>query len=122
MNQKDIKKLTKEQAFKDLEKLKSHLSKHTTEIDCTYKLNEETNFLNEIQRICSEAEQAVRSGSQHLIITDNNINKERIALPMILATSAVHSYLIKNNLRTFTSLNVSSRAVSYTHLRAHETP
>jgi glutamate synthase (NADPH/NADH) large chain len=27
---------------------------------------------------------------------------------MILATSAVHSYLIKNNLRTFTSLNVSS--------------
>ena len=28
---------------------------------------------------------------------------------MILATSAVHSYLIKNNLRTFTSLNVSSR-------------
>ena len=28
---------------------------------------------------------------------------------MILATSAVHSYLIKNNLRTFTSLNVSSK-------------
>ena len=27
---------------------------------------------------------------------------------MILATSAVHSYLVKNNLRTFTSLNVSS--------------
>ena len=93
----------------ELETLKSHLSKHTTEIDCTYKLNEETNFLNEIQRVCSEAEQAVRSGSQHLIITDNNINKDRIALPMILATSAVHSYLIKNNLRTFTSLNVSSK-------------
>ena len=93
----------------ELETLKNHLSKYTTEIDCTYKLNEETNFLNEIQRICSEAEQAVRSGSQHLIITDNNINKDRIALPMILATSAVHSYLIKNNLRTFTSLNVSSK-------------
>ena len=66
----------------ELETLKSHLSKHTTEIDCTYKLNEETNFLNEIQRICSEAEQAVRSGSQHLIITDNNINKDRIILSL----------------------------------------
>ena len=88
--------------------LKQHLGQLTTEIDCTYDQNEPTNFLNEIQRICSEAEQAVRSGSQHLIISDKNINKERIALPMILATSAVHSYLIKSNLRTFTSLNVSS--------------
>tara|TARA_B100000965_G_scaffold115315_1_gene95144 strand:+ start:13476 stop:17990 length:4515 start_codon:yes stop_codon:yes gene_type:complete len=92
----------------ELETLKEHLGELTSEIDCTYDINEETNFLNEIQRICSEAEQAVRSGTQHLIISDKKINKDRIALPMILATSAVHSYLIKNNLRTFTSLNVSS--------------
>ena len=92
----------------ELKTLKEHLGQLTTEIDCTYDKNEETNFLNEIQRICSEAEQAVRSGSQHLIISDKNVNKDRISLPMILATSAVHSYLIKNNLRTFTSLNVSS--------------
>ncbi len=92
----------------ELETLKEHLGQYTTEIDCTYDLNTETNFLNEIQRICSEAEQAVRSGTQHIIISDKNINKNRIALPMILATSAVHSYLIKNKLRTFTSLNVSS--------------
>ncbi len=92
----------------ELETLKNHLGHFTTEIDCTYEINDKTNFLNEIQRICSEAEQAVRSGTQHLIISDKNINKNRIALPMILATSAVHSYLIKSNLRTFTSLNVSS--------------
>jgi glutamate synthase (NADPH/NADH) large chain len=92
----------------EIETLKEHLGQYTTEIDCTYDINEQTNFLNEIQRICSEAEQAVRSGTQHLIISDKKIDKNRIALPMILATSAVHSYLIKNNLRTFTSLNVSS--------------
>ena len=92
----------------EIETLKEHLSQLTTEIDCTYDINDQTNFLNEIQRICSEAEQAVRSGTQHLIISDKKIDKNRIALPMILATSAVHSYLIKNNLRTFTSLNVSS--------------
>ena len=92
----------------ELKTLKENLGEYTTEIDCTYNINEETNFLNEIQRICSEAEQAVRSGAQHLIISDEKISKDRIGLPMILATSAVHSYLIKNNLRTFTSLNVSS--------------
>jgi len=92
----------------ELETLKENLGQYTTEIDCTYNINDQSNFLNEIQRICLEAEQAVRSGTQHLIISDKKINKERIALPMILATSAVHSYLIKNNLRTFTSLNVSS--------------
>ncbi len=92
----------------EIETLKEHLSQHTTEIDCTYNINDQTNFLNEIQRVCSEAEQAVRSGTQHLIISDKKIDKNRVALPMILATSAVHSYLIKNNLRTFTSLNVSS--------------
>ena len=92
----------------ELSTLKVHLNQLTTEIDCTYDINSKTDFLNEIQRVCAEAEQAVRSGSQHLIITDKNISKDRIALPMILATSAVHSYLVKNNLRTFTSLNVSS--------------
>jgi glutamate synthase (NADPH/NADH) large chain len=92
----------------ELSTLKVHLNQLTTEIDCTYDINSKTDFLNEIQRVCAEAEQAVRSGSQHLIITDKNISKDRIALPMILATSAVHSYLVKYNLRTFTSLNVSS--------------
>ena len=92
----------------ELKTLKENLGQYTTEIDCTYNTNEQSNFLNEVQRICSEAEQAVRSGAQHLIISDEKISKDRIGLPMILATSAVHSHLIKNNLRTFTSLNVSS--------------
>ena len=92
----------------ELTVLRDHLSQYTHEIDCTYDKNEKTNFLNEIQRVCAEAEHAVRSGAQHLIISDNAVNQDRIALPMILATSAVHSYLVKNNLRTFTSLNVSS--------------
>jgi len=92
----------------ELNVLREHLAQNTSEIDCTYNKNDKTNFLHEIQRICSEAERAVRSGSQHIIISDKGVNKDRIALPMILATSAVHSYLIKNNLRTFTSLNVSS--------------
>ena len=93
----------------ELNSLKSHLEKNTTQIDCTFDKNLDKNFLQEIQRICSEAETAVRSGSQHIILTDQNIDKNRLSLPMILVTSAVHNYLIKNKLRTFTSLNVSSK-------------
>jgi len=93
----------------ELYALKSHLEKNTTEIDCTFEKEKETNFLQEIQRIYLEAERAVRSGSQHIILSDKKIDESKISLPMILVTSAVHNYLIKNKLRTFTSLNVSSK-------------
>ena len=56
---------------------------------------------------CS-AEQAVREGYVHIILSDKSMSKSRIALPMILVTSSVHHYLIKKNLRTFISLNIQS--------------
>ena len=55
-----------------------------------------------------EAEQAVRQGYVHIILSDKAMSKLRIALPMILVTSSVHHHLIKSNLGTFISLNVKS--------------
>jgi glutamate synthase (NADPH/NADH) large chain len=60
------------------------------------------------ERICKEAEEAVRSGCLHIVLTDANVDGDRAALPMILAAGAVHSYLVRQSLRTFTSLNVRS--------------
>ena len=78
-------------------------------IDTTMdKTDPDNNFENEISRINKEAEQAVREGYVHIILSDKAMSKTRIALPMILVTSSVHHYLIKNNLRTFISLNVQS--------------
>ncbi len=54
------------------------------------------------------AEDAVRSGAGHIILTDQGQSKDRVAMPMILATSAVHSWLTRQGLRTFCSLNVRS--------------
>ncbi|MGL1654874.1 glutamate synthase central domain-containing protein, partial [Vibrio parahaemolyticus] len=59
-------------------------------------------------RICKEAEDAVRSGCLHIVLTDANVDADRAALPMILAAGCVHSYLVRQSLRTFTSLNVRS--------------
>ena len=42
------------------------------------------------------------------MLTDANIDADKAALPMILAAGCVHSYLVRQSLRTFTSLNVRS--------------
>ena len=79
-----------------------------TTIDCTFSLADENGLQNELQRIREEAEDAVRSGAGQIILTDKFQSDVRIPMPMILATSAVHSGLTKVGLRTFCSLNVQS--------------
>ncbi len=76
-------------------------------IDCTFAHG--TDALRQgLERIRAEAEDAVRSGAAHLVLTDRHQDEDRIAMPMILATSAVHSWLTRKGLRTFTSVNVRS--------------
>ncbi|MBV1895629.1 MAG: glutamate synthase large subunit [Rhodobacteraceae bacterium] len=77
------------------------------EIDCTFEAGTES-LSGNLERIRSEAEDAVRSGAGHLVLTDHLSGSGRVAMPMILATSAVHSHLTRNGLRTFCSLNVRS--------------
>ncbi|TCP40211.1 glutamate synthase large subunit [Rhodovulum marinum] len=80
-----------------------------TEIDCTFPAGAGPDALREaLARIRAEAEDAVRSGAGHLVLTDQHQSEDRVAMPMILATSAVHSWLTRKGLRTFTSLNVRS--------------
>ncbi|WP_151718339.1 glutamate synthase large subunit [Gemmobacter serpentinus] len=78
-------------------------------IDCTFPAGSDQEAMRlGLERIRAEAEDAVRSGASHLVLTDENQSDARIAMPMILATSAVHSSLTRKGLRTFTSLNVRS--------------
>ncbi|MBB1490192.1 glutamate synthase large subunit [Paracoccus sp. MC1854] len=80
-----------------------------TWIDCTFADGAGPNAMAEaLARIRAEAEDAVRSGAGQLVLTDEHQGEARIGLPMILATSAVHSWLTRKGLRTFCSLNVRS--------------
>ncbi len=79
------------------------------EIDCTFPSGETAGSLQTaLNRIRSEAEDAVRSGCGHLVLTDQKTSRDLVSIPMILATSAVHSWLTRHGLRTFTSINVRS--------------
>lgn len=77
-------------------------------IDCTFDVDDAQGLREGLYRIQSEVEEAVRAGTGHIVLTDTHQSAERIAIPMILATSAVHSWLVQKGLRTFTSLNVRS--------------
>jgi glutamate synthase (NADPH/NADH) large chain len=87
------------------DELTAHFNADLATIDCTYQAGEgNLNFA--LARVRAEAEDAVRSGAGHIALTDQHSGEDRIAMPMILATSAVHSHLTRKGLRTFCSLNV----------------
>ncbi|WP_226780100.1 glutamate synthase large subunit [Oceaniglobus trochenteri] len=91
----------------EFDELTRHFDSKVTVIDCTFAPGAGA-LSDGLTRIRAEAEDAVRSGSGHLVLSDQGSGAERVAMPMILATSAVHSWLTRKGLRTFCSLNVRS--------------
>ena len=87
--------------------LTRQFGKSVAVIDCTFPAGADQEALRAgLTRIRAEAEDAVRSGAAHLVLTDEQQSADKVAMPMILATSAVHSWLTNKGLRTFTSINV----------------
>ncbi len=84
-------------------------------IDCTFTDDGPDALARGLERIRAEAEDAVRSGAGHLVLTDEHQSVKKVSIPMILATSAVHSWLTRKGLRTFCSLNVRSAECIDTH-------
>jgi glutamate synthase (NADPH/NADH) large chain len=59
--------------------------------------------------VCAEAEEAVRSKEYNiLILSDRATGPDRIPIPSLLATSAVHHHLIRQGLRTSVGLVVET--------------
>jgi glutamate synthase (NADPH/NADH) large chain len=89
------------------DELTTHFNAELVEIDCSFASGPGALSAG-LGRIRAEAEDAVRSGAGHIVLTDQHSGADKVAMPMILATSAVHSHLIRKGLRTFCSLNVRS--------------
>jgi len=68
-----------------------------------------------IEELCKKAEEAVHGRYNIVIISDRAMNAERIAIPALLATSAVHHHLIRAGLRTETGLVVETGSAREVH-------
>ncbi len=65
--------------------------------------------------LCAQAVDAVKSGHNILIVSDRNIDKAHVAIPALLATSAIHQHLVSKGLRTSTGLVVETGSARETH-------
>ncbi|MFN3547743.1 MAG: glutamate synthase large subunit [Mesorhizobium sp.] len=97
----------------DLEKIRSigHTEDRfdTKTIDVTYASAEGAEGMpRALERLCERAEAAVAGGYNIIILSDRQIGPDRIAIPMLLATAAVHHHLIRKGLRTSVGLVVES--------------
>ena len=61
-----------------------------------------------IDDLCQEAETSVDEGVNYIILTDRDIDARHVAIPSLLAVSAVHHHLIRVGKRVQTALIVES--------------
>ncbi len=89
--------------------------KHTI-IDATFDVSEDGESLQQaVERICEEAEQAVKDGFHILIVSNRKETKSRAPIPSLIAIGAVHQHLIRIRLRTEAGLIVESSDAWETH-------
>jgi len=87
--------------------MRASMGDAAVEIDITFAIDEDADALHRaVTRIRREAEDAVRRGNMHLILSDRGVGPARVAVPAILAAGAVHSHLVRHDLRTYTSINL----------------
>ena len=70
---------------------------------------------NALSQLCIKAEKAVHDGFNVVILTDSQTSKTQIAIPALLACSAVHQHLVKTGLRTSTGLVISTGSAREVH-------
>ncbi len=68
-----------------------------------------------LKAACALAEKAVHEGNNILVLSDRDIDAEHIAIPALLATSAVHYHLIRTGLRTKVGLVVETGEAREVH-------
>ena len=105
----------------DLEKIRSISDLvdgafRTATIDCTWPAGEGAEGLERaVTRICYEATDAVLQDNNILILSDRAVSAERVPVPALLATAAIHHHLIRQGLRMQTGLVVETGEAREVH-------
>ncbi len=81
----------------------------TKTLDMTFAVKEGAAGLEKrVKELCREAEKAVGSKYNYVVLSDRGVNAERAAIPSVMAISAVHHHLIDKRKRVQTALIVET--------------
>ncbi len=107
--------------FKDMARLRQ-IEAHTHgkfkpyELDITYPLAWGHEGVEaQLASLCAESVDAIKSGHNILIITDRGLSESRVAIPALLALSAIHHHLVREGRRTTAGLVVETGSAREVH-------
>ncbi len=89
---------------------------NTQTLDITFSAERGPEGMDEaIERLCERAERAVRDGYNIIVLSDRLVRADRVPIPALLATAAVHHHLIRRGLRTSVGLVVETGEAREVH-------
>ena len=103
------------QRLRDIEvhtqgKFKSHI------LDITYPIEWGSEGVEaKLASLCAEATDAIKSGKNILIVSDQLVTVTQVAVPALLALSAVHQHLVREGMRTLAGLVVETGSAREVH-------
>lgn len=107
--------------FADMARLRQ-IEKHTSgkfrsyELDITYPLAWGREGVEaKLASLCAEVVDALKSGHNIIVITDRHLDRDHVAIPALLALSAVHQHLVREGLRTTAGLVVETGSAREVH-------
>jgi glutamate synthase (NADPH/NADH) large chain/glutamate synthase (ferredoxin) len=107
--------------FADMNKLR-HIGQHTQgkfrsyTLDITYPIDWGHEGVEaKLASLCAEAVDAIKSGKNILIISDRAISATQVAIPALLALSAIHQHLVREGKRTMAGLVVETGTAREVH-------
>lgn len=107
--------------FEDMARLRQ-IEKHTSAkfkthvLDITYPLAwGDEGVEAKLASLCAEAVDAIAGGHNILIISDRAMDRDNIAIPALLALSAIHQHLVREGLRTTAGLVVETGSAREVH-------
>jgi glutamate synthase (NADPH/NADH) large chain len=107
--------------FADMAKVRD-IERHTQgkfrsyTLDITYPLSWGHEGVEaKLASLCAEAVDAIKSGKNILIVSDRAISASQVAIPALLALSAIHQHLVREGLRTSAGLVVETGTAREVH-------
>ncbi len=107
--------------FADMAKLRD-IEQHTqgkfrsVTLDITYPLAwGQEGVEAKLASLCAEAVDAIKGGKNILIISDRAVSASQVAIPALLALSAIHQHLVREGLRTNAGLVVETGTAREVH-------